>query len=96
RAMKHTTSIHPDLLCKAGKLQVNHMQRISYELSIIHVNWKQYSVLTEILQDICRFIMQAMEKYLPNMYFQLKFVPSLLPMGEHPVITLFIGLVLNI
>ncbi|KAG2737612.1 hypothetical protein P692DRAFT_20761328 [Suillus brevipes Sb2] len=90
------SGIHPDLLYKAGKSRVNHMQRIPYASSTIHANREQYSVLAEILQDICRLIGQAMEKYLPDVYSQLSFVCSLLPMGEHPVTAPFTGLALNI
>ncbi|KAG2357522.1 hypothetical protein BDR07DRAFT_1380057 [Suillus spraguei] len=88
--------IHPDLLHKTGRSRVNHMQRIPYASSTIHANQEQYSILAEIIQDICRLIAQAIEKYLPDVYSRLNFVCSLLPMGENPVTAPFTGLVLNI
>ncbi|KAG2355760.1 hypothetical protein BDR07DRAFT_1381281 [Suillus spraguei] len=75
--------IHPDLLHKTGKFRVNHMQRIPYASSTIHANQEQYSILAEIIQDICRLIAQAIEKYLPDVYSRLNFMCSLLPMGEN-------------
>lgn len=72
------------------------MQRIFYLSSTIYTNQEQYFILTEILHDICRLIRQTMEKYLPNVYFQVSFVYLLLQIGKHLVTTFFTNLVLNI
>ncbi|KAG1778087.1 hypothetical protein EV702DRAFT_1196503 [Suillus placidus] len=77
--------IHPDLLRKTGKSRINFAQRIPYASSTIQSNTEQYFILTEIIQDVCNLVAQAIEKYLPDQYSQLNFLSA-------P----FTGMVLNI
>jgi hypothetical protein len=52
--------------------------------------------LTEIIQDMCNLVAQAIEKYLPDQYSQLNLVCSLLSMGENLITAPLTSLVLNI
>ncbi|KAG2337845.1 hypothetical protein BDR05DRAFT_894621, partial [Suillus weaverae] len=89
-------SSHPNLIKKDGIARVNHMQRLPYPSNTILLNPNQYSVITNILQDVCAIVAEAIEKYLPDEYSHLDLACSLMPLDENVFSAPFTGFVLNL
>ncbi|KAG2039337.1 hypothetical protein BDR03DRAFT_1008971 [Suillus americanus] len=85
------TFTHSDLIKKAGVARVNHTQRLPYPSNTIHLNPDQYSSITNILQDFCSIVAQAIEKYLPDTYSHLNLACSIMPLDENIFSALFLA-----